>query len=254
MSVVRGCGTRHKGGIYAESELSPFGVPIEECLFDPPVPADLAELGVTPRGVTLIERDGVTHIVDYVGEESYPNVMDFVEEVRRFGLSRRLPKNLDFSRIGPASRILLIHKKAWIENSAEYFAARPQMAAWPCPKRLDEHKYPAAAPAMCASLWREDLEGDDLEIPSALHEIASDDPRWIWEEGYGDRGRVKVMPSFRYVGAVRPEGVNPAYRPAFFLGLPLTRITIINDPEGDSHEDALLAAKKANLPVGLEDE
>ncbi len=234
---VRGCGTRKKGGIYAECPLSPFGVSIVEFLFDPPILADLGELGVSPRGVTLIERDGDIHVADYVGEKFYPNVLDFVEEVRRFGLSRRLPKNLNFSKLTPASRIFLIHRRAWIDNATLYFAAR-EGNAWPCPKGIAGHMDSANPPGMCASLWWEDIDGGEKLPPPP------DDPRWVRRD----------MPSFSYAGRSRPAGVSPIYRPAFFMGLPLARIVVVSDPEGGSHEEAVEKAGAAGLPVELVDE
>ncbi len=86
----RGCGVRQKGGLYAECAISPSGKPIEEFLFDPPiiVPAGFA---VPTRGVVLVERAGIWHVVDRVGNEFYPSPADMAEEIKRFGLSRRIP-------------------------------------------------------------------------------------------------------------------------------------------------------------------
>ena len=64
-------------------------------------------LGLSPIGVQLVERDGVWHILDWIGSEHYPNVADFLEEVRRFGLSRRLAKTVDFSKLTERSKILV---------------------------------------------------------------------------------------------------------------------------------------------------
>src|SRR5258707_634554 len=46
--VPRGCGEREPGGVYAESGLSPRGRPLEEFLFDPPLPI--------PEGLDLINK------------------------------------------------------------------------------------------------------------------------------------------------------------------------------------------------------
>jgi len=96
--VLRGCGTRCRGGLYAECGMGPNGSPVENFLMDPPVLLDFARIGVIPRGTHLVERNGATHLFDWIGAESYPNVADFIEEVRRFGLSRRLSPKLDFSK------------------------------------------------------------------------------------------------------------------------------------------------------------
>ena len=70
----RGCGYRQPGGAYFAVPLGPDGRPIEEFLIDPPVVIDdPTRLGLAPVGVTLIEREGATHVIDIVGREHYPN-------------------------------------------------------------------------------------------------------------------------------------------------------------------------------------
>ncbi len=128
--VARGCAPRKSGGVYFECGFSPSGQPVEHFLCDPPVLVD--DWHLSPVGVQLIERNGVTHIVDWVGSMHYPNVADFIEEVRRFGLSRRLSSKLDFSRITPQTRILLVHQRAYVDNFEEY-------QTWSCPKHLPGH-------------------------------------------------------------------------------------------------------------------
>lgn len=118
--VNRGCGYRIEGGVYWDLGMSRYGKAVEDFLIDPPKIVDLDALGVTPRGVHLIEKNGVWHILDWVGAENYPNVADMVEEIRRFGLSRRLSDKLDFSKLTKDSRILLIHPRAFIRNIHDY--------------------------------------------------------------------------------------------------------------------------------------
>lgn len=234
MAITRGCGTRQEAGIYCVSKLSPMGRPIEEFLIDPPIKLNPA-LGVSPVGVTLItDTKGVTHILDYVGSKFYPNVADFIEEVRRFGLSRRLPRTLDYSRLTKDSRIILIHARAHIENTERYWQALGDARACPCDKPAHQQAEP---PPMCAELWWKDVEGgapDDT--PNAL-------PTSVRRE----------MPSFHYYAARRPDYAEPLYRPAMFLRLPLTGIEIIRARDG-SHEQSAEAAGKSGLPVTLEDE
>src|SRR5579859_7564153 len=87
----RGCGYRQPGGAYFAVPLGPGGRPVEEFLIDRPIVVDAAKLGAAAVGVTLLERDGVTHVLDIVGREHYPTVAEFVDEVRRLGVSRRAP-------------------------------------------------------------------------------------------------------------------------------------------------------------------
>lgn len=128
--VARGCGTRVAGGIYAECGTSENGLPVEAFIMDPPE-AIPEHLHLAPQGVAWVERRGVWHLVDWVGSEHYPNVADFIEECRRYGLSRRVPRTAPFERLTPASRILLVHARAIITNGAAY---RPKDGApYSCP-------------------------------------------------------------------------------------------------------------------------
>lgn len=247
--VKRGCGTRCAGGIYAEVGLSPYGRPLEDFLIDPPtrVNAEMRErMGIKALGVSLMPREiegrKVTYILDWVGSEHYQTVADFVEEVRRFGLSRRLPRTLDFSQISGETRLLLLHSKAWIGNAAAYFALRPDGWAW-CPKGLTEHVDPANLPAMCASLWWEDAP-DGEEYSGTLPTMP---------EAMARRMVTRKMPSFEYQCFRRPASVEPEYDLAIFASFPLSRLAVVRDPEGGTHEDALNAARRADLPVDLEE-
>ncbi len=143
----RGCGYRQPGGAYFAVPLGPGGRPVEEFLIDPPVVIDdPARLGLASVGVTLIERDGVTHVLDIVGREHYPTVASFIDEARCLGISRRAPPTIDFERISAASRLLLAHAHADIANAAEFPCERR------CPCRVAEHRTPGFAD-MCARLW-----------------------------------------------------------------------------------------------------
>jgi hypothetical protein len=143
----RGCGYRQPGGAYFAVPLGPGGRPVEEFLIDPPVVIDEpARLGLAAVGVALIERDGVSHVVDLVGREHYPTVASFIDEARRLGVSRRAPRTIDFGRISSASRLLLAHAHADIANAAE-FPCEDR-----CPCHVAEH-LAAGFSEMCARLW-----------------------------------------------------------------------------------------------------
>jgi hypothetical protein len=236
--VERGCGTRKRGGIYGECGLSPWGQPLEAFLMDPPVPVDPAGLGLSPIGVTLLNdpATGATHILDWVGEEHYPNVCDALEEIRRFGLSRRLPRTLDFSRLDAHSRILLVHRRGLLADVSAYASDWRRS----CPKALPEHADPAHAPSLCAGIWWEDVSGGEED---AAPEGQPADPRRIR----------RTMPSFSYVARAAPPGVAPAYAPAIVASFPLSRLVVIRDPEGGTDRTALDRAGRASLPVDLEE-
>jgi hypothetical protein len=239
VSVLRGCGVRRQAGIYAECPTSPDGRPIEDFLVDPPQPIQAAALGVTPRGVKLVEVFGACQVIDWVGAEYYPNVADYVEEVRRLGASRRLAGNLDFSRLTARSRLVLVHQRAFIENFDEYYRA----TGWACPKERDAHspvnggRLNAVPARMCAGLWWQDV------VPQAGDDYDSDPGRRVRRH----------MPSFSYEAYTYPDGVIPRRSVAVFMRLPISRLVVVRSDDG-SHEAALEAAGKSAIDVSLEDE
>jgi len=212
---------RAAGGCYWELHVGPRGVPLETYLLDPPVL--LGELVVPARGVVLIERNGVTHVVDRVGTEHYLNVADYIEESKRHGISRRLPSTLDFARLSGDSRLLLVHDRAWNDMIAAY-------STWSCPKGLADHQ-PAQRPHMCLGVAWEDVDGG-----SPIDDRASIDNRCVR----------RTLPSVSYEARCRPDGVQPRYRPAFFLSVPCTQLALVG---GTDQPTVLHNLRRARLPV-----
>ncbi len=241
-AVRRGCGTRKKGGIYAEAGIAlpgETGMPLEHFIVDPPLPVDPSAIGLSPLGMKLIEKDGAWHLWDWVGEHFYPDVAGFLEEVRQFGLSRGpIPKNLDFERLTFQSKVILVHRKAWIENVIPYHADRRMIAEmnWDtCPSPAqDLHPFDWAE--MCAGLWWQDFDPQETK-----HEAIGDDTRLV----------TASMPSFTYVAAKAPKDHVPGYSPAIFASFPIGRLAVVNDPEGGTHNDALDSAAEAGIPTDL---
>lgn len=221
IAVDRGCGRRVSNGVYWETGLSPYGRPLEDFLLDPPirVPPDVLA-STSAVGVHLHQSaSGTWHVFDRIGREFYPHVTDFIEEVRRFGLSRRLPANLEFHRLTPDSRLVLIHDRAYIENFDAYGVG------WTCPKQKESHA--DLGPDFCFGGCWEDLEQGTPVVPGLL-EVR------------------REMPSFEYFARLRPEGVVPEYSPAFFASFPCSRIAVV---AGDQSTERLARARKAQLPV-----
>lgn len=108
----RGCGERKTDSIYFESRLAINGRPIEEFIIDPPI--DCKNKGISwSRSYQIFKKDGVNHLIDWVGEEYYESPWDFIEECRVKGMSRRVQKSFDFTKIVPGeSQIFFAHKKA----------------------------------------------------------------------------------------------------------------------------------------------
>jgi hypothetical protein len=155
----RGCGYREPGGAYLAVPLGPGGRPIEEFLIDPPIVVDAATLGLSSVGVTLVERDGITHVMDIVGREHYPTVIEFIDEAREMGVSRRISSNSEFGRIAHESRLLLLHPHADVANAAEFPSERE------CPCRIPDHLADGYSD-MCARLFA------DEPLEAAQHRLA----------------------------------------------------------------------------------
>lgn len=240
MAIVRGCGTRVKGGTYLFFGTSPYGRPVEAFLKDYPQPLDPA-LRVSPRGITFIERGGVYHVLDWVGQSFYPNVYDYIEEVRLYGGSRHVSSKIDFSKLTPRSKHLLIHPRAIVTNWQEYYIAEEKRAQeispldpftdWRgecCPKHThDAHHGP------CLAIGRFTLTNADLDIGGMYsHRV------------------IRSMPSFAYGGWRAPRGFVPQYAPGIFMSLPITAIQVVKG----NHEAVLKAAQRSSLPVEEVDE
>jgi hypothetical protein len=155
----RGCGYRQPGGAYLAVPLGPGGKPVEAFLVDPPFVVDASALRLSSVGTTMVERDGVTHVLDVVGREHYPTVAEFIDEARRLGVSRRISRTADFSRLGPNSRLLLLHAHAHIANAPEFVSTRR------CPCEAPEH-LAEEFNGMCARLWL------DEPLEAAEHRLA----------------------------------------------------------------------------------
>jgi len=138
--MLRACGLRSEG-LYLSIELSPFGLPLEAFFVDPAVKWE----GPRLRAPMFIEdAGGTTHMILGIGQEHYPYFSDFAEEVRRMGLSKKLPRNFDPSRLTPGkSKFLLVHSRAIPQFKYE--------AEFKCPKdKKDPHEclgalYPLSA-------------------------------------------------------------------------------------------------------------
>jgi hypothetical protein len=235
--VLRGCGSRVAGGVYLATPLGPNGHPVECYILDPPRPVEAAVLGLSARGVQLFQdARGTTHVMDIIGSDAYPNVADFLEETRRFGLSRRIAKTADFAALGPGSRIFCVHARAYIENARELqdaILADRDLSTHVCPAftahehcgrgTTDEH-------SPCAALWWHDVEGAD--------------PR--------DGLRTLGSTAYRALPISRPVALR--YQLAIFAALPIHQLEVVQDREGGSHESALEKAEVSRLPVVLVDD
>jgi hypothetical protein len=198
------------------------------------------------KGLGLVP---VTHVFDIIGGENYPNVADWLEETRRLGVSRRLElgSTEEYARLSPRSRLFLLHRRAVIDNPADYYAAMSQtelgrLARADCPKYHPQHTvgvmretegaepfylYPDSPAPGCAALYWHDLQEGAESIPEHFRSIAE-------EEGGApaqpDSGRFaeRRLVSGTYRGYRRPEGVKPVYALGAFAVFPVARLQVIN--------------------------
>jgi len=134
--MERGCGTRVRGGLYACVGVSEFGRPVEHFLFDPPIRWHGPKVLRAPMLVQ--DEGGVYHMVMTVGKRYYPFVPDIVEEIARMGLSKRVPRNFDFSILTPyKSTIMLVHPRAipTFDFKAEFTCKKPCCKSESCKPR-----------------------------------------------------------------------------------------------------------------------
>lgn len=242
----RGCGkTRDEGGVYAEVGFSEFGSPLEAFLIDPIVKCDPDEWGLSPRMPLLVEDDGGVNVIDWIGKSFYPNPADFLEEVRKLGLSRKLELSHDqYMKLTDESRILIVIPDAYIEpeflkKNAGY---RLDMSFvhydWEiCP----QHKHDHEDHEPCAGyLWN---RTDDGAVDHAMYP--------------NSRYCTRPMPSFNYDGAKSPDkflDADPAvFAPGFVASFKIGRLAVVKSPGSDLADMKMKKLEGCNLRVDLVD-
>jgi len=286
--VPRGCGDREPGGVYAESGLSPWGRPLEEFLIDPPLPIpdglDLVNKTqlwqrILPSGEPAFDAEGlpIYDLLIWVGQEHYLYVPDYLEELKRYGASRRLNANLDLSLLSRSSRMILAHPQAL--NTAWQTQRPPQT----CKKEVPGHD------AAASDAEEEGVMGETMEeaITSSLVHIASTsmEPRLtellsefpqtgpclfkLWdlipqevaqtvidisdgEAGEEPPGAKSLPLCLRTIGSTtyqyRPTGESAdGLMPGIFAALPITGFSLIRCQDGSVNDRA-----KEKILAGLE--
>ena len=238
--VKRGCGSRKKGGTYWETPFSEQGQPIEHFFRCPPPRFDAEKFGLGFQGIQLWEVEGVTHALDWIGSMDYPNPADFLEEARRFGVSRRFElSSSQYEKITKDSQLICVHGAGHIVNTMPHWIDRIGMQheffgsryRWEfCPKHVPEHEMNRedfniklfkgdSSDPMCCGLWWEDVSfAEPVEKDSRL--------------------AFRTMPSFKYRCIVAPKEGHK-HEPAVIGVFPLGRIVVVEDPDENTHDDKL---------------
>lgn len=245
--MARRCGSRIAGGVYIEVPLGPGGVPIEHFICDPAIRVPDG-IDIPKRGMVMREGADGTHILyDWIGEDQYPNVLDFVEEVREQGLSRRISSTFEFGDLTPDVRYCAIHKRGYVHNEPdyrEYVATHPfvlpdgstRPRPWHCPKRLHtvdgEHEEP------CSGVWWQDIRSSEVQPTEILGIV-----------------RMPTALGNSYLAHPTPEEITPMYMPGIIMIFPVVKLSVIRGKDGE-HDKPYEQAQKARangIRVELED-
>lgn len=249
MCAARGCGgSRIKGGLYLVTNLVKNGTPLYKFIIDPPIPVP-GQMDIPFRGVAIRERpdgSGIFDVYDHVGSEHYPNVLDFIAEVAKLGLSRHVSKLVDFEKITPESRIILAHERAVLTNHNElYERLHREFAEYPdhphglscrCITHQEAHDAMIQGPigtnsVCCAGVWNQLITGGEDSFDPTLR------PRTV-KRTVGDT---------TYSGFKAPEKFNPDYQRGFFMALPLSGIELVKGGKNDA--DSLDRASQSGIDV-----
>lgn len=280
--LQRGCGYRVAGGTYLEVASGGRGHPLECFMFDPPWLLDVEAFGVSPKGQTVVAKEGMpTLVFDWVGKgkspsgKGYWNAADILEEVRRYGASRRTTPQLA-GQLTNGAWLVLLHPRGFFGGAGAYFQVEPKIPsdylaapgsstgqfgldvamgtrrgqpweAWHrlvCPQLIAEahcgrpptSNHHGAEVAFCTRMLYQDVEGGAY-VQSTLtgREVA------------------RTMPAFTYNALARPFGSDaPTYRLAAIAKLPITGVDVVAG--GKAKEIAKRLRDSTDLPVNEVDE
>lgn len=227
-SIKRGCGFRKEGGLYACVPTGAGGRPIEAFVLDPAIPWTA---GPFRGAIQRQNNSGVNDLIVWVGKEHYPYVSDFIEEARRYGVSRRIPlgADSDYSGLIPfQSRLILVHPRGIYRGPYATAARRPDDGLHPRIFRPTSGGECNHAPANdgittpCTfALW--DLSAAKNAGVSGKHDLS-----------HSGQQAIVNCPSFDYEVAtpIEPQEHDPRnYHPAIVAVFPLGQFEYVN-PDG----------------------
>lgn len=118
-ATIRGCGTRKEGGAYLCLGVGPGGtLKVEDLVKDPATPWEF-EFSRAPKIIN-------NNVYMWVSANDYPSPWDFVEEMRLFGLSRRVSATFPFEQLTPGvSKLCIIFEKGIPKFDYQSFEHHP---------------------------------------------------------------------------------------------------------------------------------
>jgi hypothetical protein len=219
-SGTRGCGSVTKNSIYHYWAVGATGVPLQQFLLCVPFQIDMVKMGIKTRGVTLLPayQDGkpvlnddstqVYDVYDYIGQKYYPYAVDFYEEGRRKGFSRKIPTNTRWDLLSDKSMHYMIHATAFVDCPETLGLNYREALVMGCAKRLPEHQV-WENPVNCTSLWYTTTAEPEDQMGKAIVD--------------------RHFTDFSYV--VMPTAANFTFKTAVFLGLPMSMCHIVGTPK-----------------------
>lgn len=268
--MTRGCGERVENGVYVVVPESPNGHPIEEFLCCEPYAPEpepgqqdlITRLGLTPVAPRILNTVSDVFLLDWVGETHYPNVADVVEEARVKGISRRMPKNLGWSALSPAAKLVMVHARAQIVNPEHYHrnpvsgevGAEYYQRATRCPHIVGlEHcgKRPKAAhgpgyTGMCCRLWYQDVDDGEpvQDTPRLVNRTIGDMTYLAYRRPTSDSLLRLETPAYTW---------QPFYRPAIFAVFPIGGIEVVNGDQASDIAGRIADQVRGGLAVSIVD-
>jgi len=258
-AITRGCGTRVKGGVYAAVDFSIFGAPVESFLFDPVLPIDFDEMGLSKRVPILREVGGSGELMlfDWVGETHYPNIADFIMEVKRMGFSRRLELPVSqYKKLHDKQKIVMVFPNAWMTKKAleHYYYERAPMLAedgykWDiCPHDDHEHRLQNKL-VNCAGLHWNRVDYGSQKIDDNFEARGLSSPRYV----------ARTIGSTKYRAACSPnsaldEITVDQFKPGAVAMFEIKKLAIIADHESKQHDEKIKKLKGCQIPWSVVNE
>lgn len=242
-SQGRGCGSRSSGACYLCVGFGIGGMPIEHFIIDPVRrwPQEMSRKDWN-RGFQLLPGKNCNHVVIFVGESFYASPWTFIEEARRFGVSRKVPPTFPFEKLTPGlSQMYFVHPKAYAEPTKHGFCLDhsehqplPDCKFFADDLSLWEKKSNFTA-GWHPTVRRIDNTSQETACTFAHRDLAcvfhkEEDVRFINDDGESLEFEI-TAPSFSYTGKapVQPNILKlsetydkHAFSPGIFLRLPLT--------------------------------
>ena len=232
--MVRGCGRRVPGGTYLVCSTSPFGLPVEYFVVDPPVSVDIEPF----RSPILHQENGTCHVIIWIGEKFYPSAVDFIEEARMQGVSRRVPSGFPFEKLTENSKMILIHPRATSENFIDLVKGK-KLPLHKCKHYSKSTRKPQPIPA-----HENYKEFCFWHLYYTLAKDKTEAQRRIGSTQY-------QVPFCREIAKIT-DRIN--YKPAVFATFPIHKIEHIRHRDGRVNPEFIKKAQKIKIPVEIVNE